>query len=749
MQLKDNINIFQKLGSIFILPFLFSVLICTVLFLSFSLQIKIYNNLIFYIGITSALWMLFLKIKTIQKESIRQAIFMFFRSLFFSTISFLILFNFIPSIKNNLSENTPIIIFATLIFCGFITYSQQINQIKQKLDTHNAIERQIQENNFRQKFPKIQKIPILSAIFRSMNKEGWFYSISLIIITLSFLFFGLMHIGKFMSVDEPKWVDTRVPQLFEAIKNQTWADTYINDKPGVLPAFLSGTVNIFLPHNTYKNNPIEYSHYLFWWRTPIVFFNFFMLFLIYHFGKKLITKDKSVLMTGFIALNPILIGISQIVNPDSTLWSTAFISFLTFFLFLKTNENKYIWYSGIFLGLALISKYSASILYIFFFGVIYLEYLLKITDRQQLQNRFFNFIKIILLSVGVYTLLFPITWVDTLQILRGTIAAKILSPGKSIILIAVTLLLVEFHLLKGKIIEKIKIKNYLTILLGGIFYFSLLFLFINVLIKYQIFDPGDYVLKSFQRGNIQILKNLMTSGYTILFTLTPPVFLGIFALPFVFFKQKHKDTFETLMISSIFFLILLYIGGTTLGGFIATARYQILLYPLYAFLATFGFSIFKSQREKIIYFSLLFSIILLFQISPFFFTYNNIFNKEKTPITDIWGFGGYEVAQIFNKEIFEKKNPIIWSDREGVNEFFIGEKYWRGRDNPFTISDINFLILTRGGEKIFRDSLRTQQGKYYAIAPQILPYYEKTPDFTYCIPNNPNDCYRIVKFTNK
>jgi hypothetical protein len=187
-----------------------------------------------------------------------------------------------------------------------------------------------------------------------------------------------------------------------------------------------------------------------------------------------------------------------------------------------------------------------------------------------------------------------------------------------------------------------------------------------------------------------------------------------------------------------------------LGGFIASARYQIILYPIYSILFTVIILSFKKRRMGILIIFII-SIFILFSTKPYYFQYENFLNKNNYKITDAWGFGGYELAQIINS-LPDAKNINVWSDREGFNEFFIGTTYWRGKYNPFDEkNNIDYLILTKGGERIFNYSLDAyKNGEKFLYArvageTSILEYYSKKPNYKICINKNVNNCIWATK----
>lgn len=86
---------------------------------------------------------------------------------------------------NNLEAIQPGIIIITFIFGTFLLY---INRDKiQDMEKEPEIElegEKIRKNNFSEKFPKINKIPVLKSIVKWMYKEGWLYSFWLLFIVI-------------------------------------------------------------------------------------------------------------------------------------------------------------------------------------------------------------------------------------------------------------------------------------------------------------------------------------------------------------------------------------------------------------------------------------------------------------------------------------------------------------------------------------------------------------------------------------
>ena len=80
-----------------------------------------------------------------------------------------------------------------------------------------------------------------------MKKDQIFIKAALILSIIIFYSFGTYHLAKFETVDEHFWKEIRISRYWQALKNQNLEETYINDKPGVTVALISGIGLIFRP----------------------------------------------------------------------------------------------------------------------------------------------------------------------------------------------------------------------------------------------------------------------------------------------------------------------------------------------------------------------------------------------------------------------------------------------------------------------------------------------------------------------
>ena len=208
-----------------------------------------------------------------------------------------------------------------------------------------------------------------------------------------YFIFAFNHLTKFISADEHFWLPNsgaeRIQNYWEAISARKWKDTRINDKPGITLAYTSGLALLFEKNPKeqfiYSKGPIDIynpqktEEINFWYRLPIVLVTGFAFLFFFWIVRKITENDWIALFSTVGMLSsPILLGISQIVNPDSLFWIFGAACVLSFYAYLQRGGWKFSLLTGIFLGLSLASKYVSVIFFPFFFlmmlGYYFLEF---------------------------------------------------------------------------------------------------------------------------------------------------------------------------------------------------------------------------------------------------------------------------------------------------------------------------------------------------------------------------------------
>jgi 4-amino-4-deoxy-L-arabinose transferase-like glycosyltransferase len=523
--------------------------------------------------------------------------------------------------------------------------------------------------------------------------------ISLVIIINASL--GIPRLSRFSAVDEPYWTYDRTSKFWNAIKEQKWKSTKINDKPGITVAILSGwglTQIDPMPFKSLRGDPktdaqiqdIDKINFAF--RLPIFLFTLALLPLFYFFLKKLFGLSVALAGFMFIGLSPTLFGISLIINPDSLFWLFLPLSILSYLIFQKNESKKYLYISGIFLGLSLLTKYVGNILYVFFLVIPFLDYIFsenKPNLGKYLKKQFIYYLILVLISLITFFALFPATWVNPKLILSGTVLSKAFKTTWPLFAGLFAILIADYFILKNKIFSFIlnffsHYKRILTLIIAGLFLASILFVLANTYFGMKIFNFESIIAspKGTSPGIMLLAGKILADIYSLIFAISPLAF--IFILVAIFYNLKGKSTrfsYENRIIFCFILFIFLYYFASTFNSVVATVRYQIALYPLVFIIAAIGFSEvrnllkIKKFHYAFLFFALIFILLVgeLNSVKPFYFAYaSDLLPKKYLVNLKDMGDGSFEAAQYLNN-LPNSENLIIWSDKGAVCAEFKGK----------------------------------------------------------------------------
>jgi 4-amino-4-deoxy-L-arabinose transferase-like glycosyltransferase len=618
-----------------------------------------------------------------------------------------------------------------------------------------------------------------SQIRTSLSKLYLFAIIAL------FLAFGLHHLTQFETADEHYWLYERIPQYWQAVHDGNWKKTYINDKPGISVALISGIGLFFEPHPetlcSRTSDLIETCDttrtqtLLLVFRAPILLTNALLLLYLFWIIKKISNEKIALWSVFFMALSPILIGMSQIVNPDALLWSFGIASLFSYFATLHFREKKYVLLSGIFLGFALLSKYTAGILIPFFLLVSFLSAVFSTSNtdadaKATLKKNVSAFFLTCLGAIAIILLFLPAIWTKPF-ILQYLLSGGSEQPVILLSLSAFIFLYADTALFKGKsflflrtIVQKIYTFPYIRLILP----WSILLFFFVLLIgrvffpEWNLFERIPFDLRDLTSDprnfgrTPQFLESLLLEFNPLVFSITPVVLL--FGIITLFHTPRHNQKhigldFEVSMLSmfTILFLLMLIVFDV-----LATPRYLIILYPIFAFLAAVGICKSSVLYAKIAHFNLhgfdlkkflftssivFFSFGSAFLSMPFYFNYANFLLPKTALVSDTWGYGGYEAAQYLNT-LPNAQNLLVWTDYEGVCEFFKGKCLTKQYKYPNTVP-IDYAVLTRRGSILYNPnhSRWTKEGNLF-----MKPAYDDpNPQWRLDINGQPENFIKVVK----
>ncbi len=439
--------------------------------------------------------------------------------------------------------------------------------------------------------------------------------------------FGFYHLANFISADEHFWLPNsgseRIQDYWKAISKQDWKDTKINDKPGITLAYTSGiamlfeknpggqlisnggTVKLFNPEITKRIN--------FLYRLPILLISGFFSLFFFWIIRKITNNPWMALFSAMgILLSPVLLGMSQIVNPDSLFWLFASASMFSFFAFLQHGQKKLAIWSSIFLGLGLASKYVSVILFPFFFFMMVVYYFFEFFRWDNRQKDFakmvirnsFSYLGVLFGGMLIFAILMPASFVEPKVFYEGTIGFPGMQPifWTVMIINAILILDARFFVSGGfvwlikrlKPLEEILPKIVYAILFGTVF-----FVLTNWLSRNSIIDLSGIpfnLKRSDLFSELPYFKRFIMEFVPLTFALTP---VALFMLMFAWFRgflnQTKIKTFSFLL--SIFFLI--FIVAVIEQGLLITVRYSIILFPLSMIIGSISLvEFFSDIREK-------------------------------------------------------------------------------------------------------------------------------------------------------
>ena len=426
-----------------------------------------------------------------------------------------------------------------------------------------------------------------------------------------YFFFGLSTLSNFITADEHFWLPNqgadRIREYWSAIADRDWDDTRINDKPGVTLAYFSGVALPFSgdlvdrqlvqaegsPVKEFDPEVVRQVNFLF--RLPIlVFIGLFSLYFVWILRK--ITGSERIALWSVILmyLSPTLLGISQIVNPDTLFWVFGLASLLTFYAMLVTGERKLTLLSGLFLGLTLASKYVGIIFFPFFLVVIAVQYLFHADRfsgdvsgfRRALLGDFGRYWGVLLLGVVIFSLLMPAAIVEPEVLLESTVGFQGMLPIFLAIVGLSILSILDLFALGGRTLFALartisRALPYIEKALYAILLVGVLFVFFNWLSHNSLHDlshiPFDAKTKeSFTTENPWI-DRYIAEHVPLVFTLTPVALslLVLFLVHGLLIPVRHRQfAFSLVLFFPIFYAAVIE------QGLLVTARYSIILFPL-------------------------------------------------------------------------------------------------------------------------------------------------------------------------
>ncbi|EKE10992.1 MAG: hypothetical protein ACD_15C00162G0008 [uncultured bacterium] len=600
------------------------------------------------------------------------------------------------------------------------------------------------------------------------------------LVMLTSFSFGFFRLGKLAVVDEPLWTFDRVPNFWRDFAEMDWRNANVSDKPGQTVAAISGAGLLFEKNpkkfedrvSTQENpniNAPRMEKFNLAFRLPIWIFVIMMAPLFFLFIRRLAGENSALLSVILIYLSPLMIGNSRIINPDSILWIFTSLSIITFLTYLKENRKAPLVLSAFFLGLGILTKYTANLLYFFFLGLVWAEYIFNFSRYAKegfhpyFKKRFADYGLLIFISFSTFFVLYPAAWGKPMRLLNSTLLSQAMEPLWITFVSLLILLAADLIFLKSLVLGKImnflvRFQKWLFIFFSGIFIISVLLVFINVYGGMNMFDFQE-ILSSPKSSfsNVNLLDFFITNFYPLVFGVSALAILPLMFFSIVSVFQKNFPSENARNIFYLILFILVYYAGSTASQVASIIRYQIIVFPVLLIASAMAIrelvTIFNIRGEykkfdlyeKKPYFFLFLIIILassLWQVKPFYMGYASVLLPEKyyLDIKDM-GEGSYEAAEYLNS-LPDAKKLSIWTDKQGVCVFFVGKCHTKIDTDFFAETNFDYLVVSSG-----RKSRTTKlRGELFFKGTAIKEIYE-TEKYEKIIPlaGRKNNYLKIIK----
>jgi 4-amino-4-deoxy-L-arabinose transferase-like glycosyltransferase len=570
---------------------------------------------------------------------------------------------------------------------------------------------------------KINDVRTLSSdvVLDHQLKQNYFITPMIFIVVsvmICFALFGWFRLDKGSFVDEKLWtygVEQRIEKYWKNIFERDWKNTRPSDKPGVTLAFISGfgllqtTPSDF--YHSYDNGP-ALAHMLYMMRLPILLFCATMLMVFYYCIFHLFNHRIALLSIIMIGLSPILIGISRLINPDALSWVFMPLTFITYFIYIKYRHRKWLYVSGVLLGLSLLTKYIANIFIIFFILEIFTGYIFTKKDLPQytyIRNKIIDLGILFFIAIATLYIIFPGTWLIPDRLLLATIWSQAFLPVWKPFLLFIMIFIIDHFVFCSRctiyVLDQIKkCRTLLFYTIPALFIFTTLAVVLNTSFHMPLTNLELLLAAPKSNSQFTVLAIFASGFYSLIYSISPLVFIGVIYTAYTLFKSKD---FDAMVLWHTFLFVVIFYAGSAASLIAPTVRYQIILYPLIFITSAYGWYHlskkipYKKSFTLIVAFLILFSLGTLWLVKPFYLSYTNtLLPGEYIVNPKDMGDGSYEMAEYLNA-LPNSQYMKVWADKNGVCVFFDGYCNSRPHLGQYDENgtDYDYFVISRGSEK--------------------------------------------------
>lgn len=601
-------------------------------------------------------------------------------------------------------------------------------------------------------------------------------------LSLTFFSFGFIRLGQYAAVDEPLWLYGRISQYWNNIADREFHKTDVSDKPGITVSILSGAALLKYDPDDYDdlrsdgevfiNRNLDMAQFFAAFRFPLLLFVTLLLPLLYFFLERALGRGAALLSFALLATSPLLIGVTKIINPDALLWIFTTLSIVSYLVFQKRTYYRYLFLSGLFLGLALLTKYIANIVFIYLLLLLFVEYLYHPRLARQefssyLRKSLLQIGFVIFVSLATFYIILPANWVDPMELIQGTILSQAFVKVAPLFLGLIFLILLDENLNQSRIIAwALKWLGHFRLTVARlpllIFFASILFVLITTWSHMAVYDFMQLIASPKTISSKSDLFGVfVTNFYPLTFGMTPLALLGIL-IAALFLSQKHFWKSSSLRFAFyITLLSLVYYLGATVNGVASIIRYQIIIFPLVALLGGIGlFHLarfverkYHWQKDHAVF--ILTLIVLACGVAtlarthfPLSYASSLLPSQYYIDLKDM-GPGSYEIAQKLNS-LPNAKDTLIWTDKDGVCQFFVGRCKRGNNPEVITDQDIDYIVISSARKIRTGHMIRSSYDSHKdTVIPIHLFYDKENPDFEVKINERPSHYVRAFRYEGR
>lgn len=255
----------------------------------------------------------------------------------------------------------------------------------------------------------------------------------------SFLLSGLIFFAVFyklgyenLNVDQFLWY-ARTQKFFSAIEQGRFQDTYQQYHPGVALMYSIGAGQLAYKLITNDSSifpNISYTKFgLYNFCTKLFLVSLIVLILLFSASilKKIwSSKQHAYLFLTLTFFEMYYIGVIRNLHLDGLVSVLVFVTTIIFYFALKVASRKWVVVSGMFMGLGLLTKSSATFVGIYCLLIALFFLITKNIDFRWLTKSFLIWLSI---TAIVFVTLFPAMWVDPISTMKKIVVEGVFETG--------------------------------------------------------------------------------------------------------------------------------------------------------------------------------------------------------------------------------------------------------------------------------------------------------------------------------